>query len=135
MCVALLFAALWFTNQIDQRDKQITYQDFESLVENEQVSDVTIIQNRDVPTGRLEITVVGAQEGDEAKQVYVSDVNEVQDYLDEYDVTYSLRDVPQENWFMTNIFPTLLILAAFFLFFYMMNRQERRGQRESYELW
>jgi cell division protease FtsH len=121
--VALLFAALWFTNQIDQRDKQITYQDFESLVENEQVSDVTIIQNRDVPTGRLEITVVGAQEGDEAKQVYVSDVNEVQDYLDEYDVTYSLRDVPQENWFMTNIFPTLLILAAFFLFFYMMNRQ------------
>ena len=123
VCVALLFAALWFTNQIDQRDKQITYQDFESLVENEQVSDVTIIQNRDVPTGRLEITVVGAQEGDEAKQVYVSDVNEVQDYLDEYDVTYSLRDVPQENWFMTNIFPTLLILAAFFLFFYMMNRQ------------
>ena len=123
VCVALLFAALWFTNQIDQRDKQITYQDFESLVENEQVSDVTIIQNRDVPTGRLEITVVGAQEGDEAKQVYVSDVNEVQDYLDKYDVTYSLRDVPQENWFMTNIFPTLLILAAFFLFFYMMNRQ------------
>ncbi len=123
VCVALLFAALWFTNQIDQRDKQIAYQDFESLVENEQVSDVTIIQNRDVPTGRLEITVVGAQEGDEAKQVYVSDVNEVQDYLDEYDVTYSLRDVPQENWFMTNIFPTLLILAAFFLFFYMMNRQ------------
>ena len=123
VCVILLFAALWFTNQIDQRDKQITYQDFESLVENEQVSDVTIIQNRDVPTGRLEITVVGAQEGDEAKQVYVSDVNEVQDYLDEYDVTYSLRDVPQENWFMTNIFPTLLILAAFFLFFYMMNRQ------------
>ena len=123
VCVALLFAALWFTNQIDQRDKQITYQDFESLVENEQVSDVTIIQNRDVPTGRLEITVVGAQEGDEAKQVYVSDVNEVQDYLDEYDVTYSLRDVPQDNWFMTNIFPTLLILAAFFLFFYMMNRQ------------
>ena len=70
VCVALLFAARWFTNQIDQRDKQITYQDFESLVENEQVSDVTIIQNRDVPTGRLEITVVGAQEGDEAKQVY-----------------------------------------------------------------
>ena len=24
VCVALLFAALWFTNQIDQRDKQIT---------------------------------------------------------------------------------------------------------------
>ena len=27
VCVILLFAALWFTNQIDQRDKQITYQD------------------------------------------------------------------------------------------------------------
>ena len=123
VCVILLFAALWFTNQIDQRDKQITYQEFESLVESGEVSEVTIVQNRDVPTGRLEITAADAQEGDEAKQVYVSDVNEVQDYLAEHDVTYTLRDVPQENWFMTNIFPVLLILAAFFLFFYMMNRQ------------
>ncbi|WP_347562494.1 ATP-dependent zinc metalloprotease FtsH [Clostridium sp. BSD2780061688st1 H5] len=119
----LLFAALWFTNQIDQRDKQITYQDFESLVENEEISEVTIIQNRNVPTGRLEVTVNDAQEGDEAKLVYVSDVNKAQDYLAEHGVDYTLRDVPQENWFMTNIFPVLLILAAFFLFFFMMNRQ------------
>lgn len=123
VCVILLFAALWFTNQIDQRDKQITYQDFESLVENEEISEVTIIQNRNVPTGRLEVTVNDAQEGDEAKLVYVSDVNEAQDYLAEHGVDYTLRDVPQENWFMTNIFPVLLILAAFFLFFFMMNRQ------------
>lgn len=123
VCVILLFAALWFTNQIDQRDKQITYQDFESLVENEEIAEVTIIQNRNVPTGRLEVTVNDAQEGDEAKLVYVSDVNEAQDYLAEHGVDYTLRDVPQENWFMTNIFPVLLILAAFFLFFFMMNRQ------------
>ena len=123
VCVILLFAALWFTNQIDQRDKQITYQDFESLVENEEISEVTIIQNRNVPTGRLEVTVNDAQEGDEAKLVYVSDVNKAQDYLAEHGVDYTLRDVPQENWFMTNIFPVLLILAAFFLFFFMMNRQ------------
>ena len=123
VCVILLFAALWFTNQIDQRDKQITYQDFESLVENEEISEVTIIQNRNVPTGRLEVTVNDAQEGDEAKLVYVSDVNKAQDYLAEHGVDYTLRDVPQENWFRTNIFPVLLILAAFFLFFFMMNRQ------------
>ncbi|MBM6737840.1 ATP-dependent zinc metalloprotease FtsH [Faecalicatena fissicatena] len=123
VCVILLFAALWFTNQIDQRDKQITYQDFESLVENEEIAEVTIIQNRNVPTGRLEVTVNDAQEGDEAKLVYVSDVNKAQDYLAEHGVDYTLRDVPQENWFMTNIFPVLLILAAFFLFFFMMNRQ------------
>ena len=71
VCVILLFAALWFTNQIDQRDKQITYQDFESLVENEEIAEVTIIQNRNVPTGRLEVTVNDAQEGDEAKLVYI----------------------------------------------------------------
>ncbi len=123
VCVILLFATLWFTNQIDQLDKQITYQEFESLVENDEVSEVTIVQNSDVPTGRLEITVADAQEGDETKQVYVSDVNEVQDYLAENGVDYTLRDVPQENWFMTNIFPVLLMLAAFFLFFYVMNRQ------------
>lgn len=121
--VALLFAALWFTNQIDQRDKQITYQQFEKLVEKKEVADITIVQNKNIPTGRLEITLASDQDGDEAKIVYVSDVNEVEKYLDEQGMDYLLRDVPQDNWFMTSVFPTILILAAFFLFFYMMNRQ------------
>lgn len=121
--VALLFAALWFTNQIDQRDKQISYQQFEQLVEKKEVADITIVQNKNIPTGRLEVTLTTAQEGEDAKIVYVSDVNEVEKYLDEHEVDYLLRDVPQDNWFMTSVFPTLLILAAFFLFFYMMNRQ------------
>lgn len=121
--VVLLFAALWFTNQIDQRDKQITYQDFQQLVQDKKVAGVTIIQNRDVPTGHLELTMKEGEQEEEGKLVYVSDVNAVQDYLDENQVAYALRDVPQDNWFMTNIFPTILILAAFFLFFYMMNRQ------------
>ena len=122
MFVALLFVALWFTNQIDQRDKQITYQEFESLLESGDVTEVDIIQNRDVPTGRLEITS-GTEEDGGVKTVYVSDVNEVQDDLDERGVAYTLEDVPQENWFMTSLLPTLLVLAACLLFFYMMNRQ------------
>ena len=81
--VAVLFAALWFTNQIDQREKVITYQEFTQLAGGGDIDTVEVIQNKNVPTGRLEIAMKSDVEGAERKILYVSDVNEIQDYLQE----------------------------------------------------
>ena len=81
--VAVLFAALWFTNQIDQREKVITYQEFTQLAGGGGIDTVEVIQNKNVPTGRLEIAMKSDVEGAERKILYVSDVNEIQDYLQE----------------------------------------------------
>lgn len=124
LVVVVLFAALWFTNQIDQREKEITYREFTELAEGGNISSVLVVQNRDVPTGHLEIeTKRTKEEKTESKVLYVSDVNEVQNYLDEKNISYILADVPQENWFMTSILPTLLMLGGILLLFFMMNRQ------------
>ena len=77
--VAVLFAALWFTNQIDQREKVITYQEFTQLAGGGDIDTVEVIQNKNVPTGRLEIAMKSDVEGAERKILYVSDVNEIQD--------------------------------------------------------
>lgn len=49
--VAILFAALWFTNQIDQREKVITYQEFTQLAGSGDIDTVEVVQNKNVPTG------------------------------------------------------------------------------------
>lgn len=121
--VAVLFAALWFTNQIDQREKVITYQEFTQLAGGGDIDTVEVIQNKNVPTGRLEIAMKSDVEGAERKSLYVSDVNEIQDYLQENNISYTVSDIPQDNWFMTSVFPTLLMLGGLLLLFFMMNRQ------------
>ncbi len=121
--VAVLFAALWFTNQIDQREKAITYQEFTQLAGGGDIDTVEVIQNKNVPTGRLEIAMKSDVEGAERKILYVSDVNEIQDYLQENNISYTVSDIPQDNWFMTSVFPTLLMLGGLLLLFFMMNRQ------------
>lgn len=121
--VAVLFAALWFTNQIDQREKVITYQEFTQLAGGGDIDTVEVIQNKNVPTGRLEIAMKSDVEGAEKKILYVSDVNEIQDYLQENNISYTVSDIPQDNWFMTSVFPTLLMLGGLLLLFFMMNRQ------------
>lgn len=121
--VAVLFAALWFTNQIDQREKVITYQEFTQLAGGGDIDTVEVIQNKNVPTGRLEIAMKSDVEGAERKILYVSDVNEMQDYLQENNISYTVSDIPQDNWFMTSVFPTLLMLGGLLLLFFMMNRQ------------
>ena len=81
-----------------------------------------VVQNRDVPTGRVEVT----RKGDDSREdwvLFVSDVNDVCDYLKEQNAEYLLKDVPEENWMMTTIFPVIIMLAGVLLLFYLMNRQ------------
>ena len=85
---------------------------------------MTITQNKNVPTGSVEVQLKNKKNGENEKNyLYVSDVNEIQKYLDKAKVDYEMSDVPRDNWFATTIFPVLLTMAGFFLIFMMMNRQ------------
>lgn len=123
--IVILFAALMFTNsQIDQKEREMTYQEFTEYVENDQVSVVAITQNKNVPTGRLDVKLKAKDSEDPVlKVLYVSDVNDIQTYLQEEKVDYAMTDVPQESWFATTIVPTLLMLGGVLLLFMFMNRQ------------
>ena len=122
--VILLFAMFWLTNTLGERADMLSRKEFEELIASDQVQNVTVIQNKNVPTGRVEIELK-AEEGErgEVKNYYVSDVNQIQEDLAEWDVDYELPNAPQDNWFTTTILPVLLMMAGVFFLFSMMNRQ------------
>ena len=122
--VILLFAMFWLTNTLGERADMLSRKEFEELIASDQVQNVTVIQNKNVPTGRVEIELK-AEEGErgEVKNYYVSDVNRIQEDLAEWDVDYELPNAPQDNWFTTTILPVLLMMAGVFFLFSMMNRQ------------
>lgn len=119
--IAVMF---WVTGNLEREDNELSRKRFEELVVSEDVRNVTVVQNKNVPTGRVDLELRGRDgERGETMYLYVSDVNEIQKYLDKHDVDYDMPDIPQDNWFITTIVPVLLTVAGIFLIFMVMNRQ------------
>lgn len=120
MFVALAFFVFWFTNRVQVRENTISYQSFVKAVEKDQVTDVSISQNKEVPTGVLTISMDG---DDMIYTVNVSDVKEAEKVLEDAKIDYELENVPQETWFSQTLAPTLIMLLGVALLFMLMNRQ------------
>lgn len=89
------------------------------LAEAGKVTYIEIVQNREIPTGNLQVRF----DTGETKVLYTSDVNETQQLLDDAGFTsYVVSDVPEESWIMT-LLPYLLIFGAFFILFMIMTNQ------------
>ena len=96
-----------------------TYVEFEKALDKDEVVAVTIQQNREIPTGVLRITLKNEQ----SVKLNVSDVNDAQQLMEKYDFdSYVMRNVPSENW-LTSLLPLLVVFAAMFILFMMMNNQ------------
>lgn len=121
MVVVLALLVYWFIGQMNMKQREYTYQEFTQAVQGGDVESVIIRQNKEVPTGRLEIQM--KDQSEDVKYLNVSDVNEIQELLSKADVKCTLDDVPRESWFMTTMFPTLLMVGVVIFLFMMMNRQ------------
>ncbi len=119
--VIFLFAILWLTNQFDQKEEEINWKEFEELVTGKDIGKVVVNQNKNVPTGRVEVEL--KDKDGEVRYLYVSDVNEIQDYLKEKDISYEMPDVHEDGWFVTVVMPVALTLLGVMLIFTVMNRQ------------
>ena len=123
-----VFAVLWLTNQFESREHTISQSQFEDLVDKNNVAFVIVHQNKSVPTGRLEITLnESTDEEDTLRYLYVSDVNEIQEYLQEKKIEYQMTDVPQDGVISTTVVPLIITVIAVFLLFMLMNRQGAGG--------
>ena len=121
MVVALALLVYWFIGQMNMKQREYTYQEFTQAVQDGEVDSVIIRQNKEVPTGRLEIQM--KDQSEDVKYLNVSDVNEIQELLSKAEEKCTLDDVPKESWFMTTMFPTLLMVGVVIFLFMMMNRQ------------
>ncbi len=118
LAAIFIFLVFGLKDSFDGRT-QITYREFEQMLEQEEVAGVVITQNQDVPTGVLEISTTSGTE----TVLNVSDVNRAQQLLEEYDVPVSVLDVEKESIFVTTILPVLLMGVMLVLFFAMFSRQ------------
>ena len=87
------------------------------------VSSVSIQPNEETPTGSARVLLKGG----EARILYVTDVNELQDTLEEYGIDPVVRDIPREGWFSTYGMPLLLGIGVVFLVIYLTNVQAGGG--------
>ena len=96
---------------------------FKAAISNGTVQSVSVTQNEEVPTGAADIKL---SDGTTAT-LYVSDVNSLQQLLDENSVNYTLTDIPHDSW-ISDLLPMLIVLGAvFILFMIMMNAQGAGG--------
>ena len=119
VCVAFMVIMYWFLTQGVGPNQSYSYYDFLKALQNKKVESVTIEPDKTVPTGTIQIQL----KDDTKEELNVSDVTEVEELLQSYNVDYKLRSVPQDNVFMTSVLPALLMLGGILVVFAMMNRQ------------
>ena len=89
-----------------------------------EVESFTITQNREIPTG---VVVVTFSDGS-TKELNVSDVNEFEKYAEDAGIPSILMPVPQENWFLIYVLPSLIVVIAFVFIYMSMGNAAAGGQ-------
>ncbi|MCR5234137.1 MAG: ATP-dependent zinc metalloprotease FtsH [Lachnospiraceae bacterium] len=120
MVIVLFF--IWrgaFTQKIDY----ISHSEFEEYLEGKDIAAISIAQNSEVPTGVVQLTLRSGQ----FKQMFVSDVNEVEKELRDKFPSYTLGDVKRESWFLAYMLPSLIVVAVMIFIFMYMNSQAAAG--------
>ena len=125
MVLLLLFTLLMFwIGRIGGQENVGTFQQLKKEVENGTVNRVEVSQNNEVPTGSA---VVRLKNGERFK-VNVSDVKDLQEFLDEAECEYVVYDVPKKDVFLTIILPILIGIGLIvFLIVFMTNRALGQG--------
>lgn len=119
LLVVFIFWLFWLTNQSDDKDKLMKWQEFESVIEQDNYLSVDIVQNKVAPTGQVLVKL----KNEEEKAINVSSVIEIEQYLQKHGVTYEVRDVPKDPVFLNSILPMIMVALGIMFLFAMMNRQ------------
>lgn len=121
--IAMLVGGYFYLNSQVSGQNDYTIEALEQAAEEGRVNDAVIYQNREVPTGSVAADI----ENEGQKRVYVTDVKEAQEMLEENNIAPLVKDVPQQNVFLTTLLPLLLTGGLILFLFLMMNRQMSGG--------
>ena len=120
--IAAMF--IMYVSRMNSGAGHYTYGEFVNDVNKGKVESVVIRQNSEVPTGELSVKVSGVQN---VKNVYVSDVKQVEEILLDKNISYTLKDVTRQSVLLTSILPFGLSLVVLIFFMMMFTRQAGGG--------
>ena len=119
LLLILIVVGVWYFLDGNTTTNSYTRAAFEKDIQSGDVAAIDIVQNREIPTGSVNLTFSDSTQ----KVLIVSDVNEIVSYLQDQDITYyTMENVPAESWIMT-LLPYLIIFGAMFIFFMIMTNQ------------
>lgn len=117
--LSLLFLAAWMFRSLNGQETDYTRGELTTDLEAGSVLEAVIQPNKETPTGVVRVALNNGEE----KTLYATNVNEIEKELVSYGLDPEVKDIPRENWFMTSMFPLLLVLVVGVFFFVMMNAQ------------
>ena len=120
--IAAMF--IMYVSRMNSGAGDYTYGEFVNHVNKGKLQSVVIRQNSEVPTGELSVKVSGVQN---VKNVYVSDVKQVEEILLDKNISYTLKDVTRQSVLLTSILPFGLSLVVLIFFMMMFTRQAGGG--------
>jgi cell division protease FtsH len=121
----MLILLVWYMTISGSRtsDQVYTRQDFVTDLSENNVAEVVVSPNSEVPTGVLTIRLrVG-----ETQKLNVADISDAEAMLDEYGVRYVQEDVQRESIFLSTILPILVTAVMVLVIYMLMMRQSGGG--------
>lgn len=117
MLLAAVLAIIYMATNGIGADKDYRYNTYLEDLKDGKISEVTISQNKEIPTGVLTIEYKSGQK----KSLYVTDVKQAQKDSREYDIEPFVRDVDRDSIFVTTILPIIIMAVLFIFIMGMMN--------------
>lgn len=113
----------------DMENVTYTQQQFEQDLADDKVTEIYVSQNQEVPTG---IVNVNLKDGT-SKNFYVSNVNEIQDTVRQYNsaMPIHMRDVARQSQLFSSIFPMILTVILIIFVMNMFMSQSGGGGTNS----
>ncbi len=121
--ILLLLLVTMYISNMNSQTVTYNHSDFQKDFKDGDIVSVEIQPNNEVPTGVVKVIL---KNGD-TRTLNVSDVKQIEKMMQEKSLPVVMKDVPKENWFMTYVFPVLLVLIVFVFFFVFINAQNGAG--------
>ena len=122
LILILLGLVMWISG-MRSSETGYNWNDFMADYEADQISSAVIKPNAEVPTG----SVIFTMKDGSSKELFVSDVTVVEEYMHQKNVEVVMHDMPSENWFLYYVLPILIVFIVFVFFFSLMNAQANGG--------
>ncbi|MDE5782552.1 MAG: ATP-dependent zinc metalloprotease FtsH [Lachnospiraceae bacterium] len=123
IAAVVIFAVVYMVTQYKGNNGNYTYGDFMQDLKDDKVEQVTVRQNKEVPTGRL---VVEFKNGDR-KSIYVENISTVTEDLQKAGMDdYIMNDVDRDS-IIWEIIPYIIMIVVMIFFFSMISGQIGSG--------
>ena len=121
--LVLMIAGLSYLGEKLQTQNNYSYKELEEDLENHRVAEAVIHQNQQTPTGQLIAVLMNGK----SKDMYIDDVKEVRQMLEDANVSYQMTDVPKESKLLSVGVPIASLGVMVIQLFMLMGRNAGSG--------